>query len=123
MSKKGTLLTDFGGQDRYLWYNARAWRIAGERLGVKFRLAHFQEDLLGTPLPIEALTVFLWAGMLHADPEMTYEQAEDMLDEDNIVSVIEAFFSRFAGMSPETVGAAAEALGVAAPEGSLEPQT
>lgn len=115
MDTKGTLLEGFGGKDRRLWYNMKSWRLIGERLGIKVRLSHFQEDLLDTALPVEAVTVLVWAGLLHEEPDLTEDQVEEWLDEDNVVAVTTSFFSRFAGMSPEKAKAVAETLGVEVP--------
>lgn len=120
MSQKGTLLKDLGGKDRYLLFDLNAWAEIGERLDIKVRLAHFQEDLLDTRLPPRALRVLIWGGLIHEDPELTEEQVGAWVDEENIGEIVSAFFARFAGTSPGTVEAVAGALGVEVPTPELE---
>ena len=44
-----------GGKERTLKYTLRAVSQIGERLGIKLRLNHLDEDLTSTPLPLSAL--------------------------------------------------------------------
>ena len=97
---KGTLLKDFGGQDRYLRFDANAWAELGDRLGLTLRLGSFQKDLMETPLPLSALRTFIWAGLLHAEPGLDEKTVGSWIDEENMAEVLGAFFVRFGGMSP-----------------------
>ena len=97
---KGTLLRDFGGRDRFIRYDANALAALGERLGIKIRLGHFQEDLMGSPLPLSAVRTLVWAGLIHEDPALREEDVGSWLDDENVGAVMDAFFSRFGGMSP-----------------------
>ena len=100
---KGTLLKDFGGKDRYLRFDANAWGELGDRLGLTLRLGSFQKDLMETPLPLSALRTFIWAGLLHAEPDLDEKTVGGWIDEDNMAEVLSAFFVRFGGMSPGAV--------------------
>ena len=113
---KGTLLRDFGGRDRYMRFDANALATLGERLGIKIRLGHFQEDLMGTPLPLSAVRTLVWAGLLHEDAAVTEQQVGSWLDDENAAEVMAAFFSRFGGTSPQ----AQEALRSMMEAGSAE---
>ena len=123
---KGTLLRDFGGADRYLRYDFNAWAAIGDRLGIKIRFASFQDDLLNAPLPLSALRTLIWGGLLHAEPDLTEQQVGAWIDEDNMLDVFQAFFSRFDGTSsPEVQAALRTAMGVPdeAPPRASEPET
>ena len=98
---KGTLLKDFGGTDRYLRFDANALAVLGERLGIKIRLGHFQQDLMETPLPMSAVRTLVWAGLLHAEPELDEKAVGSWIDDENAAEVMAAFFSRFGGTSPQ----------------------
>lgn len=115
---KGTLL-NIGGKDRYLRYDANAWAAIGERLGVKIRLGHFQEDLMATELPLSAPRTIVWAGLLHAEPELTEQEVGSWIDEENWREVLEAFFSRFGGTSPQVQETLRSVMGE--PQAQTEP--
>lgn len=118
---KGTLLKDFGGRDRYIRYDANALAALGERLGIKIRLGHFQEDLMGTPLPLSAVRTLVWAGLIHEDPELKEQEVGSWLDDENVGEVMDAFFSRFGGMAPsaqEAMRSVIEGAGATEPEGA-----
>lgn len=109
---KGTLLKDFGGRDRHLRYNMNAWGDIGDRLGVKVRMGHFQQDLLEVALPISAVRTVIWGGLLHEETALEERTVGEWIDEDNIAEVLEAFFSRFAGTSsPEVQSAIQRVMG------------
>lgn len=91
-----------GNKTRTLKYTLRAVSQIGERLGLKLRLNHLDEDLMATPLPLSALEVILWAGLIHEDKDLTVEQVGEWVDQDNVRDVLNAFFSLFGGRLSET---------------------
>ena len=86
---------ELGGKPRQLKYTLWAVGEIGERLGIKLRLSHINEDLLSTPLPLRALTTILWAGLIHAEPELTEREVGGWVDQDNVREVLDAFFVLF----------------------------
>ena len=104
-----------GGKERTLKYTLRAVSQIGERLGIKLRLNHLDEDLTSTPLPLSALEVILWAGLIHEDKDLKPEQVGEWVDQDNMKDVLSAFFSLFGARLSETARASVErTLGVEA---------
>lgn len=98
---KGTLLKNFGGRDRYLRYDANAWADIGDKLGIRVRMGHFEEDLMATPVPLSAFRTLIWGGLLHEEPGLAERDVGSWIDEENMVEVYQAFFSRFDGtLSP-----------------------
>lgn len=93
---------ELGGKERRLKYTLWAVGEVGERLHIKLRLSHLNEDLLGTPLSLRALTTILWAGLIHEDKTLTEEQVGEWVDQDNVRDVLAAFFSLFGGQLSET---------------------
>lgn len=90
-------------KERHLLYDLNALAEIGDRLNITLRLDKLGEDLLGTPLPLSALRVILWAGLRHEDPALTVEDVGAMVDQNNIGSVIQRFFSLFKATLPEGV--------------------
>lgn len=91
-----------GGKERTLKYTLWSVGQIGERLGIKLRLNHLDEDLLATPLPLRAMTTVLWAGLTHEDKDITEEEVGGWVDQDNYKDVLNAFFSLFGGRLSET---------------------
>lgn len=118
---KGTLLKDFGGKDRYLRYDANAWADMGDKLGLTIRIGHIQEDLMDAPLPLSAVRVLIWGGLIHAEPELTERDVGSWIDEDNMMDVLQVFFSRFSATSPDLESALRDRLEMpAVTEGATE---
>lgn len=88
---------ELGGKTRTLKYTLWAVGEIGERLGIKLRLNHLDEDLMATPLPLRALTTILWAGLIHEDKTLTEEEVGGWVDQDNVRDVLNAFFLLFGG--------------------------
>lgn len=107
MATKAVTL-ELGGKTRSLKYTLWAVGEIGERLGIKLRLNHLNEDLLSTPLSLRALTTILWAGLIHAEPELTEREVGEWVDQDNVRDVLAAFFSLFGAQLSETAREAVE---------------
>lgn len=97
---KGTRIS-LGGKERELRYDLNAIAEIGDRLGLTIRLAHFQEDLMDAPLSLSAVRTVLWAGLIHAEPDLTEKEVGAWVDQDNITEVFVVFSSLFTGTSPE----------------------
>lgn len=93
---------ELGGKTRSLKYTLWAVGEIGERLAIKLRLNHLDEDLMATPLPLRALTTILWAGLIHEDKTLTEEQVGEWVDQNNVREVLAAFFSLFGDRLSET---------------------
>lgn len=91
-----------GGSERTL--RLTLWSVAqvGDRLGIKVKLNSLQEDLLAVPLPLETLSLLLWAALVHEDEALTPVQVAKWVDQDNAGEVLNAFFSLFGGRLSET---------------------
>ena len=76
-------------------FTLRSLRLLSERLGVKIRPAYAAEDLLDTPVPLEAVGVALWACLQHHDPAPTLAEVEDAVDHRNMREVLRDFFGLF----------------------------
>ena len=87
-----------GGKERHLRYDLNSVAEIGERLGITVRLDNLGQDLLAQELPLKALRVLLWAGLIHEDPELTEEAAGGFVDQDNFAAVTQYFFGLFAGI-------------------------
>jgi hypothetical protein len=107
---KGTKV-QLGGEARILRYDLNAVAEIGDKLGLKVRLAHLGEDLMDAPLPLSALRTVIWAGLLHAEPELEERTVGGWIDEDNWQEVFQAFFARFGATSPETQATVMRAFG------------
>lgn len=103
MEARGTPIT-LGGKERHLRFTLNAIADIGDRLGLKVRLDHFQEDLLAVPLPLSTIRLVLWAGLRTSDKELTEEQVGDMIDGENMPEVLRAFFSHFGVTWEGTMG-------------------
>ena len=113
---------DLGGKERRLRYDLNAIAEIGDRLGVRVRLDHLQEDLLGVPLPLSTLRLILWAGLIHEDPDLDPKQVGAWVDLENVREVGEAFFQLFgARLPPAGRQAVADKLGVPIPDGEPAP--
>lgn len=91
---------ELGGKERGLRFDLNALAEIGDRLSIKIRLDHLKEDLLGVPLPLSALRVVLWAGLIHEDPELKPEEVGAWVDTENVGVVLAAFFSLFGARLP-----------------------
>lgn len=109
MATKGVQV-ELGGKVRTLKYTLWAVGEIGERLHIKLRLSHLNEDLMGTPLSLRALTTILWAGLIHAEPELTEQQVGEWVDQGNVRDVLNAFFSLFGEQLSETARQSAEQM-------------
>lgn len=101
MTEKGTKLT-LGGKERILRYDLNAVAEIGDRLDLQVRIASLGEDIFSKPLPLSALRTVIWAGLIHAEPDLTEQQVGSWIDEDNWTEVFQAFFARFGATSQET---------------------
>lgn len=110
MSGRGVRLT-LGGKERRLKYDLNAVAEIGDRLGLRIRLGHFEEDLMGAPLPLKALRTLIWAGLVHEDQALTEEQIGGWVDQDNIREVMERFFSVFGATSSVAQDLASKMMG------------
>lgn len=90
-------------KERHLRYDLNALAEIGDRLDLKLRLDHLGEDLLGTPLPLSALRVILWAGLRHESPDLTIEEVGAMVDHNNVGRVVQDFFALFGSTLPEGI--------------------
>lgn len=102
---------ELGGKARILRYDLNALAEIGDKLGIEVRLSHLGEDLLDARLPLSALRTFVWAGLLHEEPELTEREVGGWVTEDNWREVFDSFFSRFAATSPETQARVMRAFG------------
>lgn len=111
---------EIGGKTRRLRYDLNAIAELGDRLGLRVRLDHFKEDLMGAPLPLASLRVVLWAGLIHEEASLTPEVVGGWVDTDNMGDVLAAFFELFGARLPEKNDrqAIADKLGIELPEGS-----
>lgn len=93
---------ELGGRKRKL--RLTLWSVGeiGERLGIKVRLNTLQEDLLAVPLPLSALSLLLWAALVHEDKTLTPEIVGEWVDQDNAAEVLAGFFSLFGARLSET---------------------
>ena len=96
---KGTNIT-LGGKERVLRYDLNSIAEIGERLNITIRLSHIQEDLLDRPMPLGALRTLLWAGLIHAEPDLTETVVGGWVDTDNVGEVLQDFFAVF-GMTSQ----------------------
>lgn len=104
-----------GGKDHTLRFDMNAIAVIGERFDIKLRPGKIEEDLkaLGDhALPLSAPRTILWAGLLHADPELAEQTVGSWVDFENVGEVLECFFALLPKMSPEAEGSVRAALGV-----------
>lgn len=91
---KGTKIT-IGDRKRTLRYDLNAISEIGDRLGMKIRISHIQEDLLDHPMPLSAIRTLIWAGLIHEDEELTEKEVGAGVDMDNLPDVLRDFFEAF----------------------------
>ena len=112
---------ELGGKSRRLKYTLYSISELGEKLGLRVRLNHLEEDLLSHELPLSALAVLVWAGLVHEDESLTVDQVAKWVDQDNAAEVFRAFFSlfgdRLSGTARTTLG---KKLGVPESEPEME---
>lgn len=112
MSTNGTL--KLGGEDRKIRFDLNAIATIGERFDIRLRPGRIEEDLkaLGEhAFPLSAPRTILWAGLLHADPELDEMLVGSWVDFENVGEVLECFFAQLPGMSPEAEKSVRAALG------------
>lgn len=90
-----TVVLELGGKERRLSYDLNAVAEIGERLGIRIRLGTLGSDLLQQEIPLRALRTLLWAGLIHAEPELTEEEVGAWVTQDNVQEVMERFFELF----------------------------
>jgi len=107
-----------GGKGRTLRYDLNAIAELGDRLEIRVRLDHLQEDLLGVPLPLSSLRLLLWAGLIHEAKDLTPEEVGAWVDMENIAEVTQGFFQLFGARLSTAKGrkAVADKLGISVPE-------
>ena len=107
---------NIGGVERTLRYDLNALAELGDRLGVRVRLSSISADLMETQLPISALRTVLWAGLIHAEPELDEKTVGSWVDAENAGEVLHAFLGLFgAHLSEDARSAVAAKLGVESP--------
>lgn len=97
---RGTKVTLLDGKERVLWFNLNALQEIGDRLDIRIRLGHIQQDLLDTPLPLGAVKVILYCGLQHdkeANPE-SLEEIGRLADVQSLPELILDFFGQFSAM-------------------------
>lgn len=120
---KGTGTIELGGKERTLRYDLNAIAILGDRLDIRLRPGRIEEDLaaLGDhAFPLSAPRTILWAGLLHADPELEESKVGSWVDFENVGEVLECFFAQLPGMSPEAEESVRAALGAEANTSSVQ---
>jgi len=108
---KGTKIT-LNGVEKVLRYDLNAIGEIGDILDIKVRLSHITEDLLEKPMPLSSITVILWGGLIHAEPELTRKEVGSWVDLDNAAEVMQGFFGLFSETSPEIQEQVRENLGL-----------
>jgi len=91
----GPVTVKLGGKEYPLRYDLNALAYIGDQLGIQLRLSELGEDLLNQPLPLSALRTVLYAGVRHADDDLTEEDVGALVTQDNVQQVAEAFFGLF----------------------------
>jgi hypothetical protein len=92
---KGTKV-HIGGKDRVFRFDLNSIGDLGDKLGIMVRPAHIVEDLLERAYPLSAIKTFVWAALIHAEPDLDEREVGSWVDlEENGREVAEAFFGAF----------------------------
>lgn len=93
----GGTIVMLGGKERRLRYDLNAIAEAGRVLGIRIRLGHLNEDLMEAALPLSAIRTIVWAGLLHAEPDLKEIEVGTWVDLANVAEVLGGFFGHFIG--------------------------
>jgi len=110
---------EVGGKEYELRLDLNVIAEIGDRVGLKIRLAHLDEDLLEAPLPLSAARTILWIALKQTDSSLTENEVGAMVGLGDglkpLGDVVQAFFSLFgvtgfdpSALLPEEMGEGAD---------------
>lgn len=87
--KRGFVEIELDGKERKLRYSLNALAELEDKLGIP--LSELNEVNMG----MKQIRAFLWAGLIHENPELTEREVGDMVDFDNMEYISEKIGEAF----------------------------
>jgi len=99
-------------RERHLRFTLRTLREIREEFGA---------SVLASGFAMEAIAKLLWYGLKHEDPDLSVEAVEDLVDMENLTTVIEAVTAATGGRIPTAADTQSPPVDAPAPAPAAEP--